>query len=112
MKEHPTGYSCHLNVCMGAALCSPVSDTPQQMMLVFGLERGIQKYINSSERFEVVVNMNSSDVFKELDVLFERCLRLRAYFPYMNKEMIGRTTFQTAPIYSKALDMRIDFTSN
>jgi hypothetical protein len=57
----------------------------------------------------IIVAMDSSDVLNEMDILLEKYLRLRAYFPYMPKSMIGKTEFHTAPIYSKALNLDIAF---
>lgn len=54
--------------------------------------------------------MDSSDVLNEMDILLEKSLRLRAYFPYMPISMLGGKEFHTAPIYSKALNLDIAFT--
>jgi len=52
---------------------------------------------------------DSPDVLKEINILFEKFMKSKGYFPYMDMSMIGERKFQTAPIYRKWINPNITF---
>jgi len=54
------------------------------------------------------MNADSSEVLEEINTLFDKFMKSRGYFPYMDENMVGAREFQTAPIYRRP-DMNITF---
>jgi len=55
------------------------------------------------------MNEDLPEVLNEINILFEKFMKSRGYFPYMGMSMIGERKFQTAPIYQNFINTNITF---
>ena len=53
--------------------------------------------------------MNKMDLIQLIEEQFNHLLKTRAFFPYLNENMIGKNQFSTAPFYKEKLGTDIKF---